>query len=114
MRGTVFISGQYKGQFEIDKRQVHGQWMNVEGIAYFCPECSDIWARILIQGRPSQVISVPCRLHHRWLHWPGGTIWLSWEKELMAALPREVLEVEALRACDLVDQHEESFRGNVA
>lgn len=78
--------------------------MQPEGVCYFCPDCARIWASILVAQRPARVISVPCLKHHRSFYWPGGTIWLSWENEMMAALPHEALVAETKRWLELAEE----------
>ena len=110
MKAEVFIGGKSYGELFVADRILHGQLFPAEGRAYFCPACGELWAAIKpLDGSKSMVITVPCREHHQHFFWPGGTLWLEWERELMEALPSAALQYEALRHCELVEQHKELF-----
>jgi len=104
MNALIFIEGRLVGEMQLGVVQIHGQLFPPEGRAYFCPDCGDIWARIVVQDRPSRAVTIPCRRHHKHPYWPGGSIWLSWERELMAALPPQVLAREAKRHAEIYDE----------
>jgi hypothetical protein len=106
MKATITINGDPYGAMDLQPRFIHGQLFQPQGHAYFCPDCGELWAQIRVENRPSVVWTIPCKEHQRSIYWPGGTIWQPWDKELMQALPREVLEYESRRAVELLDQTE--------
>jgi len=103
MKATVTINGELYGEMDVQPEFRMGQLFQPEGRAYFCPHCGELWAYIRVESRPSVVVTIPCLAHHREFYWPGGSIWLSWEPQLMRALPIEALRYEAKRHVALFD-----------
>jgi len=70
----------------------------VVSYAWFCPYCADIWARAIVTTAPVfQSNAHPCEKHllpDGWLFQLPGSIFLSWDKDFTAALPRELWERE--------------------
>jgi hypothetical protein len=104
MKAHIFIGGQFEGEFDVDSRFVHGQLFQPEGVAFFCPDCHDIWARIVVIGQPSSVETRHCLRHHRHRWWPGGSIWVPWRQDLTDHFPRATLEREFWRHMQLDEQ----------
>lgn len=95
---TVSVRGETLGTFTCEPDFFdQGQLKPQEGVAYFCSACGEIWASIKAEDIPSHAVTIPCKEHHSSPHWPGGSIWLTWNKRLMDLLPREVLLREFMR-----------------
>lgn len=104
MQQHFLIEGKYLGSVERGFDLTRGALPY--GVAYFCSECAELWAKFPVEGRFTQVYSTLCRKHHTdypQFHLPGS-IWLSWEKELMAALPAPVLLWELQRELDMFER----------
>lgn len=111
MKAQVRIqaSGRIK-EFEIEADSTHiaaGAIIPTDGICFFCPECSSIWASILVPNRPSSVITIPCSSHHQSLHWPGGSLFIPWAPYYK--LSGEWLEFEFWRHIEIWEAHKEAF-----
>lgn len=78
-------------------------------LAFFCPSCCQIWARIEVAAQLWQPLSIPCRQHHESPFLPGGSLWLPWAPEYTQHYPKEVLMHEFMRCLELIEQHPEEF-----
>jgi predicted RNA-binding Zn-ribbon protein involved in translation (DUF1610 family) len=89
-----YIDNQFVGHSEIGEVRVREHLVEPESIAYFCPRCGDVWARIVVcdTSRLWGISNNLCPRHGL------GTMWIGYEKEHMAAFPRELLEREFLLA----------------
>lgn len=96
----VVIRGAVLGSFRIDP----GQWPSLrffrEGTVYFCPDCGDIWGRLVLIGHDGKAKGFECRRvscekHYDQWNIPGSI--LAGELvDLLDLLPPEVLRREAL------------------
>jgi hypothetical protein len=93
-----WVRGKYLGESARDYELVHGTLQPPESLAYFCPTCGEVWARVVVTGRPFSVWTMTCERHaeqYRSLTVPG-TLYMSWNKDHNEALPREVLRREVI------------------
>lgn len=58
-----FIGQDYYGSAPAPDEIVHNETHQQIGQAFFCPICSDIWARAVISGCPTAVRHRPCERH---------------------------------------------------
>lgn len=56
--------------------------------AYFCPHCGDVWARVVVDGRQHNPLTVPCSKHG------NGSFIFPWRQGCPSELPPEVLLYE--------------------
>lgn len=92
----VFIDGEFLGAGEIGLVTIHAEQIEPHSLAYFCYTCGEIWARIVVMNEDQdwRINNAYCPRHGL------GTIWCSYDREHMRALPREALEREALLALE--------------
>lgn len=97
-RAAVFVGGECLGEFGFDSGLPHLRWRRT-GIAYFCPACGDIWARLVFwesDGQQSLLDCerISCENHEDQWEVPGSLIFSGIEGlvELLpeAALRREI------------------------
>jgi hypothetical protein len=97
------IEGRYLGQVERKFDLTSG--MPPLSILLYCEYCGEVWAKFPVEGQPFLAYRRLCRkcpTPHR-SHLPGSVI-LSWDKELTAALPFPVLLWEMQRELDYIDK----------
>lgn len=75
--GYIIAEGQYLGAFKY-ARQPDDSW-GWMSIAYFCSECGDIWARLVMQNskgvdQPFRTTPVSCRRHYEPWGIPGSLL----------------------------------------
>jgi hypothetical protein len=58
-----FVGQDYLGSAPAPEEYVHNEIHSPIGQAFFCPICSDIWARALIQSCPTMVRHRACERH---------------------------------------------------
>ena len=88
-----FINGAFLGEAVREDKIRDGRIGPPHGAAFFCPECSVLWAVCPIEGLPTAVWSVPCSKHYSsWL--TPGSIWLDWDEAFTDAFPATVLRRE--------------------
>ena len=98
MRGLLkqhyFIEGQYLGSGLRAATSSVGTSETVYAYAFFCKHCGRVWASCPIEfpGIEWQVINSLCPKDTR-SAW-GGSIWLSYDKEFIAAFPPAVITRE--------------------
>lgn len=102
----VWVEDQHLGTFEpaYDERGNYPR-----SVAFFCPSCARVWARIIVGDQLWHPVSIPCRKHHCSPYLPGGSIWLPLRPELNHKLPPQALRYEMLRGLELVEQYPEEF-----
>lgn len=66
------------------------------GYAFFCPDCTRLWAIAPVEGEKSQAVKSACSKHVGDFPslYPSGSIWLDWDDDFVSALPPDVLKRE--------------------
>lgn len=112
MQQHFFIEGKYLGSAERVSPFIHshhGDLREPYGVAYFCRVCGEVWAKFPVEGRQWVSYNVTCRKCDSPTGWNlPGSIWLSWEKELMEALPFAVLLWEVKRELEWYDRSQQN------
>lgn len=99
-QGLIFIGNDYLGEFAIDPGNHPELRYRRSGVAYFCSDCGEVWARIVLtdsRGKQSsfEPRSVACRSHHDQWNVPGSL--LAGELfGLIEVLPMNVMLREAI------------------
>ena len=89
-----FVGNEYLGSSDRLPVFVHEQQQRPQSVAYFCPECGDVWARAVIEGVDYSPWSMSCSKHPRFRSLVAGSLWMDWDKDYTKAFPRAVLERE--------------------
>lgn len=55
--------------------------------AFFCPECGEIWGRVLVEGAAWHAVQIPCERHG------GGSFIFPWRRQF-SEFPPAVLSYE--------------------
>jgi hypothetical protein len=102
------IDGKYFGQSERQLERVHETYQVPWSLAFFCPDCGEVWARCPVTVDDVQqkfrVLQSPCKKHQA-LHWlPAGSLTLSYDEDFSNAFPFEVLQRELLLYLDWAEQ----------
>lgn len=108
MQQYFFINNQPFGKSERKFMYVHGELQRPYSNAYCCPYCGEIWARAAIVGENIQwhfVVRSCESCNKSDILNSAGSLWQSWDTELISAMPREVL----LRELDLAIKHYERY-----
>lgn len=106
-----FIENEHYGSILAQPVQRQGVYYQPSGQAFFCPECSRLWANCPVDGRRTMVWSCPCEKEvfgntiWKGFHYPGS-IWLSWDMEWNKCLPKKVLAREFILCYGTVTAHE--------
>jgi len=94
---AAFVGKSFLGELEYDSGRSDLRWHR-SSTAYFCPECGDIWGRIVAQdsrGKPKafEVARVACAQHYD--HWnvPGSFL-VGHLEYLLGDLPLAALRRE--------------------
>jgi len=100
-----FIRGQPFGAAERGLVFIHAEACQPWSIAFFCPQCGDVWAKAEIEGSRYHVYTHPCDKHPSrtpvWINDVPGSILLPLDKDYNDALPLAVLK----REFDLIAEH---------
>lgn len=97
-----WIHGKHYGTAQRTTVPCHETKTHPDSKSYFCPVCGEIWAQCPIEDsatglfRPYVVTTVPCSKHHKVSQWlvVAGTLYQSWDKEFVCAMPEAVLKRE--------------------
>jgi len=104
IRQDFFLGSSYLGTAERKLQFLGTHVVLPESKLWFCPHCGDVWARAVVEKAEWQSYRVPCPKHPK-----GGSLWLSWDKEYLAALPKPVLEYEFTRLVKMFDEGEMTY-----
>ena len=75
-------------------------------IAWFCPECGEIWARAVVEGSPFRVLTRRCGKHPaRWLTDLPGSLLISWLDDFNPTLPLALWQREVLLHLDCYERN---------
>lgn len=99
MKQLFFIEGKLLGETVREKVDWNGQWAPPVSALFFCAVCGEVFAKcpvVLEDGTNSQWQSYRkvCARHggDRVLgEDPPGSLWLSWDRDFLKALPLEVM-----------------------
>jgi hypothetical protein len=118
-RQLFFIEGKLLGETQRAKVFVHSDLTEPTSDLYFCGLCGDVYARLPClradgSSTPWQSYRCLCRKcgesKQRFIsEWPGS-IWRSWDREFLEALPPEVLAWELLRHLDSWQRFPEGYQ----
>lgn len=91
----------YRGDRLEGSGEVAPEFHGTAGVCYprsqlfICPDCGSVWARVVVEGGKFFGISARCGAHaNDFSSLVNGSIWADWEKQLIAAMPRETLVAE--------------------
>lgn len=90
-RTTFFFRGKYMG--EGYRGRIARNNSIPHNNAFFCPQCSEIWARSVTEGSNVwQASHMPCPDHGKWsiIEVPGS-VWSPWDDDFNDALPMSML-----------------------
>jgi hypothetical protein len=106
--GEVQIEDWSYGTMQLEGDFRHGEWAPPCSLAYFCPHCGRVWAKISVVSRPYFVWCVCCERCAGVSHLleVAGSLWLSWDRTFNEALPTSVLRREFEIHCKHADKHE--------
>lgn len=95
---TWIINSKMLGQTPCKAEHVHSELHPPVSLAFFCPQCGEVWARRIIT--PSirwNVLTRECNKHQapRYCE-PGGSIWINYNGDYTYNLPKPVLRYETL------------------
>ena len=96
------VDGEHLATIETGPVYYRGQFIAPDGIAFFCPLCSTLWAVCPVEGHSTNVMTCYCKRHR-----PGdktfdgwgavmqddlpGSLWLDWPEYWPGHLPLPVL-----------------------
>lgn len=95
---TWFIDKQMYPPVECLRERIHNEHPPPLSLAFFCPQCGDIWARrVITPATPWNVLTRECRKHKapRYCE-PEGSVWIAYNTEYVKNLPKSVLRYETL------------------
>ena len=95
--GAVIVHGDYLGPISYDSGRADLRWQR-SSLAYFCPKCGEVWARIAMSdSRGVQqdflCIHVACEKHGSTWHVPGSLL-VDHVQYLLDAFPPDALRWE--------------------
>lgn len=88
---TFILNGEVLSRDEAPGYFRHGEYGFGWSMAYLCPQCGEIWARIFIDGAPWYAMSVPCTNHDHSPTLDAGTFYQLGDDASYRAAPHEVL-----------------------
>lgn len=107
MKTREFFVGQdYYGSAPAPKEWIHNELQDPVGECFFCPICSEIWARAIIVGQASMCRHRPCDRHSAGVRYTPsslgiihsgeipGSLYLVESREWNASLPDRVVRRE--------------------
>lgn len=107
---SFFLGGAFLGQSPRDSAWYHEQAGPPLSLAYFCPQCGEVWGRAVVTRAdgvqiPFHVVTRECATHSPASHiFPGGTFGLSWDKDFTASLPDRVIAHDFARHLAIFDE----------
>lgn len=106
---TFFIQGRYYGKAYRPPIIRHATLMAPPSALYVCPECGDAFARCPVYYAEGHSATTRWQTHmaHCNKH-GGGSLWRSWDKDFLDALPPDVLRYEFNLALMQYDQEMQS------
>lgn len=111
-RRLFIIEGTYLGESPVTKVFIHAELQAPYSYLWFCQYCGDVYARSPVldgagKQSPWQSYASTCRrcagLGSCFYRVPGS-LWLNWDKNLLAAFPDAVLRYELERHLDQLDK----------
>lgn len=95
----VFLRGQFLGQSSFDPADAPEISFRRYGLAYFCCQCGDVWARIMLLGENNEaklfeVVPVGCEQHPVRHDVPGSLLEVYQGDGLLNYLPPEAVRRE--------------------
>lgn len=111
-----WAEGKFLGRSQRADELVHGQYRPPPSIAYFCPTCGEVWARVVVAGQEFMVWTMSCRKHQPPFRLTvAGSMLQLWNHDHNASLPRGALLREVLVHCDWFEKdfwREDLLKGN--
>ena len=107
------VEGRVLGCAERQALFVHAQLQLPTSYAFFCPVCSEVWARcpVVVEGKgdpePFMVWTLPCRKHPTHQLAVPGSLMLSWEPGFVGVFPDEVVKWEFDRHLEFYEREGE-------
>lgn len=94
-RCDFFIQGEFLGTSLVEGEDRRGASRPPWSIAYFCPACGEVWARIHFEGQRFYTCTRLCDKHASEMRIEvPGSIWVPFEPAIMRELPEAVLRRE--------------------
>lgn len=92
---SVFIGPEYYGSFPLDPGAQPGLGYRRHGVAYFCPDCGEVWARLVFMDsrrivNPFLPVRAACPKHPDQWEVPGSLL-AGGLDALLYALPERLL-----------------------
>lgn len=82
-----FVRGAYLGSSGRKQAAANPLWPP-KGSAFFCPDCSELWANCPIEGQQTIVYMVTCDKHPAWsLYTAPGSMWQGFDKDWLRDIP---------------------------
>lgn len=116
-RQLFIIEGRLLGESQRHDEYKEKTLSEPDSLLFYCQRCGEVYARCPVY-RPDgsltawQALRATCRKcgpHQQWLsEWPGS-VWLSWDREYLAALPVLVLQWEFDRHIDSWERVQNGF-----
>jgi hypothetical protein len=90
--GWFQFRNQHLGTTKRSTEIIHGAVMAPRSLAFFCPECGEIWARHYVEGQFWQTMALACDKHPpRHPAWVTGSMWIDWDKAYQLSMPMACL-----------------------
>ena len=98
---AFFLGDKFLGAGPAEDYFCHGELRPPWSIAYFCPVCGTVWARVITTDQPFHVYTLSCEAHpSAWEHEIHGSLWIDWDKDFTNSFPPELLRREAILHLD--------------
>lgn len=114
-RRLFVVEGTYLGESPVDYFFAHEELRAPYSYLWFCDQCGEVYARSPVikfngQTSPWQSFAGTCRRcqPNSGFYRPPGSLWLNWDKDLIAAFPDAVLRYELERHLDQLDKVQRS------
>lgn len=115
-RRLFIVEGTYLGESPVAAFFVHEELRAPYSYLWFCEQCGEVYARSPVldgagKQSPWQSYASTCRRCARLsacFYRVPGSLWLNWDKNLLAAFPDAVLRYEFERHLDQLDKVQRS------
>lgn len=114
-RRLFIVEGTFLGESPVAAFFAHEELRAPYSYLWFCERCGEVYARSPVisaagQTSPWQSFASTCRRcpPTSGVYRLPGSLWLNWDKDLLAAFPDAVLRHETLRHLDYFDKVQRS------